>query len=128
MRRLWVTRELEAPAPRAWEVLVDPDQWPRWGPSVTAATVEGSVLRQGSRGTVTTAVGVTLPFRITTFEPGESWSWDVAGVGATDHRVERRGPNRCLVGIGVPWVAAPYLAICRLALRRLEGILEDAEH
>jgi hypothetical protein len=108
-----------------WDLLVDPDAWPRWGPSIRRATVEGGTLAAGARGTVVTAVGVALRFEVTTLEPGVRWAWKVGGIDATDHRVEALGPDRCRAGIGVPWPAAPYLAICRVALARLARLATD---
>ena len=125
MRRLWVAAEIDAPAARVWDLLVDPDAWPRWGPSVRRATVEGGTLAVGARGKVVSAVGVALDFEVTTFEPGVRWAWKVGGIDATDHRVEPLGPDRCRAGFGVPWPAAPYLAVCRIALARLERLATD---
>lgn len=125
MRKLWIWGEFDAAAPRLWQLLVDPEQWARWGPSVRSATVQADALAQGARGTVTTALGIDLPFEITRFEPGTRWAWTVHGVPATDHLVEAIGPERCRVGFGVPWPATPYLAVCRLALGRLGRLLDD---
>ncbi len=122
MRQLWVTTEIDAPASTVWDILVDPAQWPKWGPSVRRATVEGGALRAGARGEVETAVGVTLGFEITTYEPGARWAWKVGGVDATDHCVEELGPHRCRAGFGVGWLAAPYLVICRVALTRISQL------
>jgi hypothetical protein len=124
MRRLWVHSEFDVPAGRMWELLVDTRAWPRWGPSVRDASLDGEVLAVGATGKVTTAMGATLPFRITALEPGESWSWEVAGVPATDHLVTPLGADRCRVGFGVPWVAAPYLTVCRVALRRMRQLVD----
>ena len=71
---------------------------------------------------MTTLLRVRLPFEITAHTDGTRWAWKVAGVPATDHTVQALGPERCRVGFGVPWPAAPYLAICRMALGRLESI------
>nr|WP_249420113.1 SRPBCC family protein [Rhabdothermincola salaria] len=122
---MWTWAEYDAPATMLWDLLVDTDAWPRWGPSVRSAALDADELAEGVRGTVTTAVGVTLPFEITTFEPGTRWAWKVATVPATDHRVEAIGPQRCRVGFGVALPAAPYLAVCRLALGRLGGLVDD---
>lgn len=119
MRRLSITAEIDAPAPTVWDLLVDVDAWPLWGPSVRRATVEGGALAAGARGKVETALGVALDFEVTSFEPGVRWAWKVGGIDATDHRVEPLGPDRCRAGFGVAWPAAPYLAICRIALDRL---------
>lgn len=122
MRLLWVTTEIDAPASRLWELLVDPKQWARWGPSVRSAVLDDGVLAFGARGQVSTILGVTLPFEVTAFEPGAHWAWKVGGVGATAHTVESLGSDRCRVGFGVAWPAAPYLAVCRVALHRLDQL------
>jgi uncharacterized protein YndB with AHSA1/START domain len=124
MRLLWTWREIDAPAAVVWRVLTDLDQWPAWGPSVRAATLDGGGggLVAGSTGTVTTLVGVDLPFEITDVVEGRSWSWKVAGVAATSHVVEALAADRCRSGFGVPLPAAPYLAVCALALRRIERL------
>jgi uncharacterized protein YndB with AHSA1/START domain len=119
VRQLWVHRTIEAPAERLWELLTDLESWPHWGPSVRSATLDGP-FAAGTRGTVTTAVGARLPFEITAFDPPHRWSWTVAGVPATDHAVEDLDGRRCRVGFGVPWVAAPYLGVCAVALHRLD--------
>lgn len=118
---LWVHREIDAPAEVLWDLLASPDRWPEWGPSVRHAELDGDRLDTGATGVVTTALGVRLPFEITSSD-GMRWSWKVAGVPATDHSVEGLGPARCRVGFGVPWPAAPYLAVCRMALGRLESL------
>lgn len=125
MRRLWTSVEIAVPAATAWRVLVDLDAWPQWGPSVRGASVEGGRLADGARGRVQTTLGPSLPFEITTFEPPVRWAWSVGGVEATDHRVDPLGRDRCRVSFGVPWPAAPYLAVCRLALARIVRACED---
>jgi uncharacterized protein YndB with AHSA1/START domain len=125
MRRLWASREIAAPPVVLWELLVDPQRWPSWGPSVRSAEVVDPPLGPGSRGEVTTVGGLRLPFEVTAFEQGRRWSWKVAGLPATDHTVEALGDDRCRVGFGVPVVAAPYLAVCRIALHRLDGLAGD---
>jgi hypothetical protein len=125
MKQLWVSADIDAPASTVWDLLVDPAAWPRWGPSVRRASVDGGALGAGARGRVVTALGVTLAFEITTFERGSHWAWKVGGINATDHRVEPLGPRRCRVGFGVGWLAAPYLVICRIALGRLEQLASE---
>ena len=46
----------------------------------------------------------------------------VTDLPATDHTVEPMGPDGCRVGFGAPALAAPYLAVCRMALSRLDGL------
>ena len=124
--RAWTHRTIAAPADTVWSLFTDPHSWPAWGPSVRAATLDDPRMRAGTRGTVTTVAGLTVPIEITAFSPGRSWSWHVAGLPATDHEVEPLGPDTCRAGIGVPWPAAPYLAVCRVGLRRLGELAERA--
>ncbi|MEZ5372890.1 MAG: SRPBCC family protein [Microthrixaceae bacterium] len=123
---LWAHRDLNAPAATVWELLTQPSYWPEWGPSVRGAQLEGGRLRLGVQGEVTTVTGLSLPFEITEFDEGARWAWKVAGVPATDHTVKPLGPARCRVAFGVPWPAAPYLAVCRLALGRLERLVAES--
>jgi len=126
MKKLWACREIEAPAEELWRLLSDPERWPEWGPSVRSAALDGDIFERGATGTVTTAVGVDLTFEITDHTDGQSWAWKVASIPATHHRVEELGSNRCRVGFGVPWIAAPYLAVCEIALRRLEAMTANS--
>ena len=116
--------EINAPASAAWELLTDTSRWSSWGPSVTSAGCTGRFISAGSTGWVETVLGLRLPFRITGFEVGQRWNWKVAGIPATGHVVESLGPGRCRVTFEVPLLAAPYLAVCRLAAIRVKRILE----
>ena len=120
MRRFHISRTIDAPPAAVWDLLVDLQRWPQWGPSVRSATIDDDHLRLGSLGSVVTVAGVSLPFEVTHFVPGRSWSWKVAGIPATDHAVEPLGDDRCRLTFGVPAVAAGYLVVCRVALRRLD--------
>lgn len=122
---LTTDRAIAAPAASAWIVLTELDRWPEWGPSIRRAVLDdgGRVLSPGATGRVETAVGIGLPFRITEFVDGERWAWNVAGRSATEHVVTPLGPDRCRVAFGVPWWAPPYLAVCALALRRIERMV-----
>ncbi len=122
MRRLWTRRTIEAPASVLWELLTDLDRWPDWGPSLRAASLHDGRFEPGATGTLTPVVGPDLPFEITAVETGAGWAWKVAGIDATDHTVEPLGDDRCRVGFGVPWPVAPYLAVCGVALRRLDEL------
>lgn len=120
---LWAHRTIAAEPADAWRVLTDPDRWADWGPTVRGGHLDPpGRFEVGATGTVITAVGIPLPFELTEVDPGRRWSWKVAGAPATAHTVEPvdRG---CRVGIGVPPLAAGYLPVCALGLRRIEGIL-----
>ncbi|BCW68291.1 hypothetical protein NicSoilB4_30540 [Arthrobacter sp. NicSoilB4] len=133
-----VSRRVAASAEDVWTLLTDTGQWPAWGPSITgvepartgipagpeagrAAEPGSGGLAAGSRGRVRTVLGVALPYTVTALEPGRYWSWSVAGLPATGHRVVPQGGG-CLVTFTVPWWAPAYLPVCALALRRIERI------
>ena len=125
-----VSRRIAASAEDIWALLTDTGKWPAWGPSITGAepaaggTGSGPArgeLALGSRGRVRTVLGVTLPYTVTAFEPGQYWSWSVAGIPATGHRIVPQGGG-CVVTFTVPWWAPAYLPVCALALRRIERL------
>lgn len=124
---LTVDREIGAPPSAVWELLVDLDAWPKWGPSVRGAELDAphTELALGATGTVRTSLLVSLPFVVTEFEPGRHWAWHVAGVPATRHWVEPVGDG-ARVGMAVPWWSAPYVTVCAVALRRIETMLTGA--
>lgn len=119
-----VHRVIAAPPQAAWDVLIDLDAWPDWGPSINGAELDqpGRRLTAGATGTVRTALLVRVPFVVTEFDPGRCWAWKVAGIPATWHRVDADGDGS-RVTFGVPWWAPAYLAVCDIALRRIEKIL-----
>jgi uncharacterized protein YndB with AHSA1/START domain len=119
-----VHRVIAAPPSAAWKLLVDLDEWPKWGPSISGGTLDPpfTELALHATGKVQTALGVPLPFEVTDFEPGRRWAWKVAGVPATGHRVEPAGDG-VRVTMEVPWWALAYATVCALALRRIDRLL-----
>lgn len=121
-RVLAVARHLPASPAAVWDAFIDTSVWPRWGPSLRQASLEheGTRLRPGSKGRVQTAIGIWLPFEVTDWEDGRQWSWKVAGVPATVHRVEAvTGGRGVRAVIEVPNWAAVYGPLCWIALGRL---------
>lgn len=120
-----VSRRVDAAPQAAWDVLVDLKAWPEWGPTVAGAELdEPGPLTLGSRGKVYTPVGVPAPFEITEYEDGRVWAWKVAGVPATRHWVIPDARGGCRVGMGVPLWAPAYLAVCAIALPRIERLAQ----
>lgn len=120
---------MDAPAGVVWALLCDIHRWPEWGPTVQHAELISPTLGPKARGRVTTIAGLKLPFVITDYEEGARWSWNVGGVPATDHTVDHVRDGYCRVGFGVPWPAAAYLAVCNIALGRIERLaVADAAH
>ncbi len=117
-------RVIAAPPAAVWELLVDLDAWPHWGPTIRRARLDAphTELALHATGTVQTSLLVTVPFVVTEFDPGRQWAWRVAGVPATRHRVDPVGDG-ARVSIAVPWWSAPYLTVCSVAVRRIEEML-----
>lgn len=123
-----VDRYIAAPAETVWRLLVDVAEWPRWGPSVRGAELQGGgrEIGPGARGTVLTAAGVRLPFAITEFDAGRRWAWQVAGVPATGHEIVPATAG-CTVSFDVPWWAGPYLVVCSAALGRIAELAVQSQ-
>jgi hypothetical protein len=68
--------------------------------------------------------GVWVPFTVTSCVD-RRWTWSVARVPATGHRVESLAADRCRAVFEVPVVAAAYVPICGRALRRLDRLATD---
>jgi hypothetical protein len=117
-RRIEVSREIPVPVGRAWSLLIDTRRWPDWGPSVRAVDCADREIRAGSSGTVETVLGIRVPFEVVVCEPYR-WTWRVARIPATGHRVDPLGESRCRVVFEVPLPAAGYLPVCRRALDRI---------
>jgi Polyketide cyclase / dehydrase and lipid transport len=118
-----VDRHIPTSTEAVWSVLIDLDAWPRWGPSITRAALDDGSRRltAGSTGRVWAVPGVGVPFTVTEFHPGRRWAWSVAGVPATAHGVEQ-APGGCRAWFEVPLWAAPYTAVCAIALRRIDSL------
>lgn len=128
-RRIEVDRRIDAAPASAWELLVTPDRWPEWGPSVRAVDCAVERISEGTTGRVRIPGGLWIPFEITTYrEPTDSragrWGWRVAKIPATGHRVESVGRG-CRVVFEIPLAAAGYAVVCSRALDRIEELLAD---
>ena len=123
--RLVVERSMRAAPAAVWRVVRDTHHWPEWGPSITAVDCADRFVERGSTGYVTTVGGLRLPFKVTSCADGR-WTWDVAGLPATGHRV-RTAADRTVAAFEVPLAAAPYAFVCRKALGRLNVVARDDE-
>ena len=118
-------RVIAAPLGEVWEVLVETRHWPEWGPTVTRVDGPARIVH-GTTGRVRTPVGIWLPFEITEFDERHQWSWNVGGVGATGHRVERverAGQDATRLTFTAPTWAVAYLPVLRTGLRRIDDIV-----
>lgn len=113
-----------AGADRVWTLLNDTSRWVEWGPSIRDVESTERFLTAHSSGRVRTVLGFTVPFAVTRFEPGRTWSWRVLGIPATTHAVESLDANRSLLLFGVPLTAFPYLLVCLAAMKRIRSLAE----
>jgi hypothetical protein len=126
-RRLELSRVIDAPAETVWSLFVDTDYWPDWGPTIGAVELDGTDstrIAAGTTGRVRVA-GVWLPFSITTCAD-HRWTWSVARIPATGHRVEPLGDERCRAVFELSPLAVGYAPVCRTALRRLDRLAGDS--
>lgn len=103
-RDMWtVSRDVGSSADSVWRVLTDLEAWPRWGPTVSRAEIDGGAFELGA----------------SELEQGRCWGWRVAGVPATRHGVRPR-EHGSTVWMSAPVWAPGYLPVLAIALRRIE--------
>jgi hypothetical protein len=119
--------EIDAPPGEVWKRLIEFRHWPEWGPSVRAVEADGQVeaVAAGVTGRVQTVLRLWLTFEITSFEEGRAWSWKVAGIAATGHRITPISPGRTAVEFSVPRLFAPYVWVLGRGLRKLKAVAEN---
>jgi len=118
---------LYSPAKDIWDIITDTTRWHEWGPSIIAVDCADRNIRKGTRGRVKVRFGIWVPFVITDFDDERYWSWDIWGIHATGHRVEPLDDRSCNIFFEVPTLAAPYLFICWIAIKRIQAILQYAK-
>jgi hypothetical protein len=121
-RRLCVRREFDAPAAVLWDFLTDTRRWPEWGPSVRAVDCEQRRITAGTTGRVETVGGLWVPFEVTHCRD-RRWTWRVAKIPATGHRVE--GERPCRVTFEIPVLAGGYAPVCARALQDLARLAAE---
>jgi hypothetical protein len=121
--RISVGKLYHSSPPLVWELITDTAQWPRWGPTIKRVRFPERFIRKGSSGQVLTALGIWLPFAIDEYEHASFWSWKVAAIKATGHRLQASETGGCYLWFEVPMVAAPYALVCQMALWRIENLL-----
>lgn len=123
-RRLCVSRSVPATRAAAWTLLTDTRRWSDWGPSVSAVESTDRFVTAGTTGRVQVLGGPWVPFEVTTCEDYR-WTWDVARVPATGHRVIETPSGRTNVTFEIPLLAAGYAVVCERALDRIERLLAE---
>jgi hypothetical protein len=122
-RRWVVAAGVDAPADRVWDLLVDTERWPEWGPTVAAVESPTRRIEAGTAGRVEVRpLGVRVPFEISRFdEAGRRWHWAVARLPATGHHVAPTGEG-CRVEFEIPLAAGGYAPVCRRACRNIRRL------
>lgn len=121
-RRLEASHVLSVRPETAWELLVDTRRWPEWSPVIEAVEATDRRVRTGTTGRVRVP-SVWLPFDVTACAE-RRWTWRVARLSATGHRVDDLGEDRCRLVVELPLSAAGYAPVCLRALERIEALLE----
>jgi len=122
-RRIVLTRAVDASVETCWDLLVDTERWPAWGPSVSAVDCEDRFVETGTTGRVQVLDGPWLPFEITDCRDYR-WTWRVARIPATGHFVRAGSPPR--IGFEVSLAAAGYVPVCVRALQDLAALAGGA--
>jgi hypothetical protein len=122
-RRLVVKRAVEAQPETVWDVLTDTEQWPEWGPSISAVDADTRYIEHGSRGRIRLLGTVWLSYEITSCAD-HRWTWDVARIDATGHFVSTHRDG-AVVGFELPVLGAGYVPICRRACARIGRLASE---
>ena len=119
-RRLVVSRNVAAEADAVWDILTDTEQWPQWGPSVSDVRADSRYVSEGATGEVRVLGGPWVPYEVDSCRD-RRWTWRVARIPATGHRVEPvSGGSRA--SFEIPLAASGYAPVCRVALGRIERL------
>lgn len=124
MRYLTIGADTKAAPAVVWDVISDIRRWSEWGVTVRRAEASAHLVASGVRGRVQTRIGPWLPFEITRVDPGRYWTWRVAGIPATGHRVVPVGDSS-RVEFTVAWPLAFYTPVLLVAAHRIRRLVED---
>ena len=71
-----ISVDIDAPADRVWEVMIDVERWHEWTASITSIQLETpGPLRIGSRARIKQPKFPPATWEVTKVEPGKSFTW-----------------------------------------------------
>jgi uncharacterized membrane protein len=92
MRKFTISIDIAAPAERVWQVMSDIDRWHEWTPSITSVKrLGGSTFAVGSRALIRQPRFPPALWKVTSIEPGRSFTWESVAPGVRvvgHHQVE----------------------------------------
>ena len=120
--RIVICRDIEALPEAVWDILIDTQIWPTWGPSLLKVDCKDRYIKLGSKGRVKTGFLFWLSFTIIEFRQFEFWNWRVGRMQATGHKLIRKSNSSCKLCFDMGLWAFAYIPICWLALHKIEKI------
>ena len=123
--------ECSAPRDHVWALISRPERWREWSPHVQGAQGLGTPeVKEGASGALVLRGGLRIPARVTEVTPGESWSWQVAGMHVRHAVRPDAGGSRielAVEGAAAPWslVALAYAPVASLIARNIARVAES---
>jgi uncharacterized protein YndB with AHSA1/START domain len=97
--------EIDAPAGRVWDSVVDVQRWPEWTASMSQVTrLDEGALRVGSRARIKQPRFPVLVWTVTQVDQGRSFTWEATGPGARTvavHTIVALGEGRAKVTLEI---------------------------
>ncbi len=76
MRQFFISIDIAAPAERVWQVMSDIHRWHEWTPSITSVKrLGGGAFAVGSRALIRQPGFPPALWKVTSIEPGRSFTW-----------------------------------------------------
>lgn len=87
--------EIDVPPERVWPVITDVERWPEWTPTMRSVELlRPGPLAQGTEARISQPRFGTRTWRVTSIDPGKSFTWETRGTGTVmvaSHVITPRG-------------------------------------
>ena len=124
-KRLVISKKINSPAKKVWQIVTDTYLWNKWGPSVAGVYSDDRFISQGSKGIIKVYPCFYLRFEITSYKDEKYWNWKIKGINATGHFLLPLNEKETVFAFDMPVFLPFYLLICAAALRRIKKMAED---